>query len=143
VQINGMVVVTPRGGKPILYITRADEAKVQALSLNGANVALSGGRIVGRPFLGNEEAVKTAKRYTREGTCAPGTFCTATLILHLDRNRRVSFPVRGPYDRGGNILFLQEFRPEASRGREIAAELSNIVGLDVELEKERLEFTER
>jgi hypothetical protein len=142
-QVSGLFAVSPRGGKQLLFLTRADAPKVQSLQLNATSVALSGGRIVLRPFSTPEEKENRGVRLVVEGECAAGTYCTAVLVLWLDRNRKLTFNVRGLFDRNKNILFYQELPPAAATFEEGALDLQQIVGLDVSVEKSRLEYVER
>lgn len=147
-MINGLIAITQRGSKPLLYFVESGVHAVRALDLNGENVALSGGRYDLRPVVDSKQ--KRANRILVYGTCAPGTWTEANLKVYLDtagdperRGRTMSFSVRGPFSRAQNILFYQELPPSAATGREIAPSIQDLAGIDIEIDQSDIEMTER
>lgn len=142
--ITGMAAITQRGGKPILYLTRGDTAKVQALELEGTNVSLTAGRYVGRSHIGRREEVeKRGTVFVQEGLCKAGTSVTATVTFVFDGQRRLTLAVKGPYDRNRGILFYQQLPPQAATFRACTVDIDAVAGTDVEFGDSRLEYTER
>lgn len=143
-RFNGIMAINQKGGKPMVYATNATTNELVAIDVNSENNLLQNGVYNSHVFVSQEDqqrpdVKKRVKRFKQEGKCSPGTSMTATMTLVLDRSRRISYPVTGPYRPYENIMFYQEFPPAMADGREVSVELSDITGTNVVLEKQELQ----
>lgn len=143
-QFNSLMAINQKGGKPMVYATNATTNELWAIDVNSSNTYLQNGVYNSHVFVSQEDqqrpdVKKRAKRFKQEGKCTPGTTVTGTVTLVLDRSRRISYPVTGPYRPYENIMFYQEFPPAMIDGREVSVELSDLTGWNVILEKQDLQ----
>lgn len=142
-EVSGLFSVTPRGGETILYVARADIARVQALQWDAAAGVTDTARYDTRPLVGREKREKHIPFVRVYGECAEGTLCTALLTLRMENSRNLNYIVRGMFDRGRGVLFYQEFPTAATLCRECYGILSAITGLNVEVREVEIGYVEK
>lgn len=143
-QFNSIMAINQKGGKPMVYMTNSTTKELLALDVNSSSNTITNGIYNSHMFVSPEDqqrqdVKKRVKRFKQEGSCASGTTATATLTLVLDRSRRLTYSVQGPYRQYENIMFYLEFPPAMTDAREISVELSSLTGLNLVLEKQDLQ----
>lgn len=140
---NGMIAVTPRQGKPVLYLTDSSTNTLISLDTNSANAQLVNGVYNFRTIIGEgtgaEEDIKRGKRLKVYGT---GENCSCTLNVTLDETRNFSLQMSGPYSVNDGILFFQEFDPAVMTFYLSDIGMSNIQGTGVEINKSILDMVQ-